>query len=166
MKQVCIGLFGTCGDSKWRDAFMAAYEERGINFFNPQVSNWTPECADIEADHLVNDDVILFPVTNETFGTGSLSETGFSIMQALKSNTNRSVVIMIDPLVNEALQISDPAMTKDNSRARALVRAHLKKVQHPGVYIVEDLDTMLNVSIELYDIHSRLNRLQESLKPV
>lgn len=166
MKQVCIGLFGTCGGSKWRDAFMAAYEERGINFFNPQVDNWTPECADIEADHLVNDDVILFPVTNETFGTGSLSETGFSIMQALKSNTNRSVVIMIDPLVNEALQISDPVMAKDNSRARALVRAHLKKVQHPGVYIVEDLDTMLNVSIELYEIHSRLNRLQESLKLV
>ena len=65
---MCIGLFGTCGGSKWRDEFMAAYEERGINFFNPQVADWTPECAEIEADHLVNDDVILFPVTNETFG--------------------------------------------------------------------------------------------------
>lgn len=166
MKQVCIGLFGTCGGSKWRDAFMAAYAERGINFFNPQVEDWTPECAEIEAEHLVNDDVILFPVTNETFGTGSLAETGFSIMQALKSNTNRSVVIMIDPTVNDALQIADATTAKESARARALVRAHLKKVQHPGVYIVEDLDTMLNVSIDLYDIHSRLNRLQASLKPV
>lgn len=92
-----------------------------------------------------------------------MAETGFSIMQALKSNTNRSVVIMIDPKVNDALQVADATTAKESARARALVRAHLKKVNQPGVYIVEDLETMLNVSIELYDIHTRLARLQESL---
>ncbi len=160
MKQVCIGLFGTCGGSKWRDAFVYAYAERGMNFFNPQVDNWTPECADIEADHLANDDIILFPVTGETFGTASLAEIGFAVAQVQQSNTNRSVVIMIDPSVNEVLLTSNPVMAKDNSRTRTLVRAHLQKIKRPNVYIVEDLAEMFNVSIDLYNIHTRLNRLQ------
>lgn len=160
MKQLCIGLFGTCGESKWRDAFVYAYAERGMNFFNPQVDNWTPECADIEADHLANDDIILFPVTGETFGTGSLAETGFSIIQTLKGNTNQSVVIMINPSVNEVLLTSNPVMAKDNLRARTLVRAHLQKIKRPNVYIVEDLAEMFNVSLELYNIHTQLNILQ------
>ena len=55
---LCIGLFGTCGGSKWRDKFIAKYNERGIEFFNPQKDDWKPEDAEIEADHLANDGVI------------------------------------------------------------------------------------------------------------
>jgi hypothetical protein len=146
-KEAVIGLFGTCGGSKWRDSFMAAYEERGIKFFNPQVEDWTPECAAIEAEHLVKDDVILFPVTDETFGNGSLAEIGFAIMQI--QNTNRSLVIMVAPTASESLQESDPVGYKDNLRVRKLVRAHLTEVKLNNVYVVDDFDTMLQVSINL-----------------
>lgn len=61
---LCVGLFGTCGGSKWRNNFMLKYNEMGINYFNPQVDDWKPELAEIEAEHLVNDDIVLFPVTN------------------------------------------------------------------------------------------------------
>lgn len=59
-----IGLFGTCGGSKWRDQFMVKYDNLKINYFNPQVDDWNATFADIEADHLVNDEIILFPVTD------------------------------------------------------------------------------------------------------
>lgn len=159
-QNVCIGLFGTCGGSKWRDSFMATYQERGIEFFNPQVDDWKPELAEIEADHLVNDQIILFPVTNETYGMGSLAESGFSIMQAIRSNSNRFVVILIDKTVSESLQTADPVLSKESSRSRALTLAHLKKVNHPNVFFVETLDDMLAISIELHEIASRLNVIQ------
>lgn len=42
---LCVGLFGTCGRSKWRNPFMEKYKELGIKFFNPQVDDWKPELA-------------------------------------------------------------------------------------------------------------------------
>ncbi len=143
----CIGLFGTCGGSKWRDAFIAAYTERGINYFNPQVEDWTPECVAVEADHLVNDKIVLFPVTEETFGNGSLAEIGFSILQF--ANTDRSLIIMVPATASEALKESDPIAYKDNSRVRALVRAHLTKVTYPNIHVVDSLEEMLDLSLLL-----------------
>ncbi len=157
---LCIGLFGTCGGSSWRDAFIERYKELKINYYNPQVLDWTPEMAEIEAEHLVNDDIILFPVTGETFGTGSLAETGFSIMQAISSNENRSVVIMVDKEIKDELKVADPVASKESMRARALVRAHLKKVNKPNVYIIDSLDEMLEISLKLYQVHTILSSLK------
>jgi hypothetical protein len=158
---LCIGLFGTCGGSTWRNEFIKKYSELDVSFFNPQVDDWKPELAEIEADHLVNDDIILFPVTNETFGTGSLAETGFSIMQAINSNDNRSVVIMVEKDVKEELKVADPVASKESTRARALVRAHLTRVKKPNVYIVDSLDEMLEVSLKLYQVHTILSTLRK-----
>lgn len=92
---------------------------------------------------------------------GSLAETGFSIMQAVNSNTDRSVVIMVAKDVNEALRIADPVLAKESLRARALVRAHLKKLQKRNVYIVNSLEEMLNVSVRLYNVHKGLEAIRE-----
>lgn len=62
---LAIGMFGTCGGSTWREKFIEKYEEQGMNYFNPQVENWTPECAVDEARHLAEDKIILFPVTQD-----------------------------------------------------------------------------------------------------
>ena len=82
--KLCIGLFGTCGNSIWRNDFIAKYNALNINFFNPQKEGWTPEDAQIEAEHLAEDSLILFPVLSETYGLGSLVETGFSVAQAMR----------------------------------------------------------------------------------
>lgn len=146
---ITIGLFGTCGNSTWRNRFIEFYDQSNIQYYNPQVVDWKPEDAEIEAHHLVNDEIILFPVTSETYGTGSLSETGFSIMQALRSTKNRFVVIMIDPIPDESLR-SDMVAFKESARSRALVRAHLKNVNQPNVFVVETLDQMLQTSLLLH----------------
>ena len=90
-----IGMFGTCGKSRWREPFFERYQKESIEFFNPQVADWKPEDAVKEAEHLANDEVILFPVTSETYATGSLSEVGFSILQAIRLDDRRDFVVMI-----------------------------------------------------------------------
>lgn len=154
----CIGLFGTCGNSQWRAPFIKRYEQEGYAFFNPQVDDWRPELALEEADHLVNDEVILFPVTNETDGIGSLSESGFSILQALKNPNGRDFVIMIHDHVDTD-KVTDPAVAKASVRARALVLAHLKKIEMPNVFIVPTLTHVLELSDELYRMRKQQMRL-------
>ncbi len=44
-----IGMFGTCGGSKWREPFKARYEELGISFFDPNKENWQESDAVKEA---------------------------------------------------------------------------------------------------------------------
>lgn len=145
-----VGLFGTCGGSTWRDAFMALLSQHNIAAFNPQVDNWTPELADIEAWHLANDQLILFPVTDETYGFGSLSETGFSAMSALSLNANRFVLMYIAPEVNEALKQASPEQADASRRARKLVMAHLAQSAHPNVFVATSLQDMLDKTLKLY----------------
>ncbi len=145
-----VGLFGTCGKSTWRDAFMAAYAERGIAYFNPQVDNWTPELADVEAWHLANDQLILFPVTDETYAAGSLAETGFSVATAQRLNSTRFVVLYVAPEVNADLKLANPEAANDSKRARKLVLAHLAHAANPNVFLVQSLEEMLAVSLRIY----------------
>lgn len=146
----CIGLFGTCGGSKWRDAFMMRYEELGYDYFNPQVEDWDPSMAEEEARHLADDEVILFPVTGETYATGSLAEVGFSILQAIRLDDRRDFVIMIEMELQEHLK-ANPEMCKETLRARSLVKQHLKKQRLGNLYLVDSLERMLEVSLILYE---------------
>ena len=143
-----IGMFGTCGKSRWREPFVKRYQKESIEFFNPQVADWKPEDAVKEAEHLANDEVILFPVTSETYATGSLSEVGFSILQAIRLDDRRDFVVMIEQKLNDDLD--NPIARKESLRARALVLQHLKKLRLKNVYVVSSLEEMLEISIQLF----------------
>jgi hypothetical protein len=146
-----IGLFGTCGNSTWRDAFIEQYNKFEVGFFNPLVKDWDPSLAEIEAWHLSNDEIILFPVTDETYGVGSLAEIGFSVLSSLKRELNKHVIIYIAPKVDESkLAAVDKQAVKDSNNARALVLAHLKANRMSNIHIVNSLYEMLELSIVLY----------------
>jgi hypothetical protein len=145
-----VGLFGTCGGSRWREPFIARFEALGIPYFNPQVENWTPALAEVEAWHLANDALVLFSVTSETFAVGSLAEIGFSALSALRMNANRFVVLYIDPSVDEALVAQNPQAARDSVRARKLVFAHLAAHPLPNVFVVQSLAQMLEASVRLF----------------
>jgi len=147
--KLCIGLFGTCGKSTWRVPFMVRYDELGIPYFNPQVPDWKPEDAIIEAEHLADDDIILFPITSETYATGSLAETGFSILNAVRLDDRRDFVILIDQKLDD--ELDDAIACKESLRARALVLQHLKKLRLPNVYLVETMEEMLDISLKLFE---------------
>lgn len=150
MNKNCIGLFGTCGNSTWRISFIEKYQELGIEFFNPQVDDWKPELAEVEAEHLASDQIILFPITDETYATGSLAESGFSILNAIKLDDRRDFVILIQKELKKELMDNNPECAKESLRARALVKQHLKKLNFSNLYVVETLEEMLKVSITLW----------------
>lgn len=151
MSDVCIGLFGTCGSSLWREDFINKYKATGKNYFNPVVTDWNPSFAKVEASHLANDSIILFPVLEETYAFGSISEIGFSILQTLRLDDRRDVVVLIRDYLTDDLMENDAGKAKDSLKARALVYEHLKKLQLPNVYLVDTLDEMLEVSLILYN---------------
>jgi hypothetical protein len=127
---------------------MSKYDELGYCYFNPQVEDWDPSLAEIEAKHLADDELILFPVTAETFGLGSLGEVGFSVLSAIKLDDRRDLIILIEAKPDESLK-DDPRFI-ESVKMRALVKQHLKKQRLTNVYLVETLDEMLELSLVLY----------------
>jgi len=162
-------MFGTCGNTTWRkEMFIPAYEQNGlvngVDFFNPQVDDWKPELAQIEAEHLAEDSILLLPVTKETYGTGSLAETGFSILQALKFDDRRDLVILIDETLEDSL-MADKVQAKESLRARALVKQHLKKLAYTNLYVVDTLEEMRDLSIKIYQSQKILKDFQNKYNP-
>lgn len=153
METNCVGLFGTCGNSTWRDAFVAHYDNENINYFNPQVPNgtWKPEDAVKEAEHLVSDSIVFFPVTGETYGLSSMAEIGFLISSILTSDTDRYGVIMVDTDMDENLK-SDAVLYKESSRMRAIVKAHLSKIRSDRIFVVNNFDEALQTSKRIYQL--------------
>jgi hypothetical protein len=137
---------------------MAKYEELGIEYFNPMVDNWHPGMVPLEAQHLAEDEVILFPVLGWSYAEGSLSELGFGPLKALRQNKNRSFVFYIETELHERL--TDPDRCKASRRGRELVLGHLAQLSAPNIYIVSSLDEMLEKSIKLFNIHKQLSELR------
>jgi len=98
----------------------------------------------------LNDDVILFPILAETEGLGSLAEVGFSIIQIIKSGGTKNIIVMID----DDCTVKDVAVREASIRMRALVKAHLKKLNYPNVYLVDYLIDMYKLSLELHAIET------------
>lgn len=154
---LCVGLFGTCDNNRWRDPFMKRFDELGIPYFNPMVDNWHPGLVEDEAKHLAEDEIILFPVLGWSYAEGSLSELGFGPLRAMRQNKNRSFVFLIETTLHERLD--DPDRCKASLRGRNLVLGHLKKVAAPNIYMVNSLDELLDKSVKLYEIHKQLRDL-------
>ncbi len=161
MKEPCVGLFGTCDNIRWRDPFMAEYDRQGVRYFNPVVENWTPGCIPEEKRHLEEDAIVLFPILGESYGQGSLSELGFGPLRALATNRFRSFIVLIDDDLVERL--NDEGRRKDSIRSRKMVKAYLRGLGLPNVYLVDTLPEMLELSLTLYRAHVLLTECERKL---
>ena len=89
-----IFLGGTCADTTWRDDFIKEIEGSEIEYFNPVVKDWTPECQAIEEDEKNNKcDTHLYVITKEMMGTYSIAEIINSAWQAVVYGTKVNFVI-------------------------------------------------------------------------
>lgn len=156
-----IGLFGTCDNIRWRDPFMARYNELGIAYFNPMVDDWNASCIPIEAHHLANDSVVLFPILDQSYGLGSLSEMGFGPLRAMRQNSYRSFVFLVHDDVTPELWERDASLAKASKRARALVKWHLVNHQSDNILLVETLEDMLKASIKLHRVHTLIAEVSD-----
>ena len=68
-------LGGTCAETTWRDELMPLLKARGIDYFNPVVDDWTPECQEIEEiEKNSRCNVHLYVITEEMQGVYSIAE--------------------------------------------------------------------------------------------
>jgi hypothetical protein len=66
-----VFLGGTCNNSIWRDVLIKYLK---IDYFNPVVDNWTPECQEEEIKQRQNCDLILYVITPKMTGVYSIAE--------------------------------------------------------------------------------------------
>ena len=153
-EEICIGLFGTCDNSTWRNEFIEHYEASDIGYFNPDAGdNWHPGMIEDENRHLREDQIILFPVLGESLGLGSLGEIGFSVMNVIRNiegGSNQYLVVMIDDECTA--ESASESEKKHSNRARKLVKSKLLEVTHPNILVVNSLNSMLLVSSALIDV--------------
>jgi len=68
-KKVFLG--GTCNESKWRDTLIPMLK---IDYFNPVVEDWTPECQAEEIKQRETCDYCLYTITPKMTGVYSIAE--------------------------------------------------------------------------------------------
>lgn len=68
-KKVFLG--GTCNKSTWRDKLIKKLK---INYFNPVVEDWTPECQEEERKQRKECDYCLYVITPKMTGVYSIAE--------------------------------------------------------------------------------------------
>lgn len=70
MNKVFLG--GTCNESTWRQELIELLE---VDFFNPVVEDWTPECVEEEnKEKYERCDILLFVITSKMTGVYSIAE--------------------------------------------------------------------------------------------
>lgn len=70
MKRVFLG--GTCNGSTWRDTLIPQLTK--VDYFNPVVSNWTPECQAEEIRQRETCDYCLYVISPKMTGIYSIAE--------------------------------------------------------------------------------------------
>lgn len=66
-----VFLGGTCNGSKWRDELIPLLK---IDYFNPVVPDWTPECMDEEIRQREECDICLYGISAKMTGVYSIAE--------------------------------------------------------------------------------------------
>lgn len=145
--EITVGLFGTCDNIMWRDEFIIKFTGLGINYFNPMTDNWHDGMIAEENKHLLNDDIILFPVLKESLGIGSLGEIGFSVLNAIRSNPKRIVIVYID-MGCEPLKPYDGKSIQQSINARALIRSKLVANQAENIIVVDSLKELMESCLD------------------
>jgi len=66
-----VFLGGTCNESEWRSDLIEMLE---IDYFNPVVDDWTPECMEEEIKQRNECDFVLYVITPKMTGVYSIAE--------------------------------------------------------------------------------------------
>ena len=84
-----IFLGGTCNDSTWRDDLIPQLE---IDYFNPVVEDWTPECMDEEIKQRETCDYCLYTITPKMTGVYSIAE----VADDSNKRPEKTILVILD----------------------------------------------------------------------
>jgi hypothetical protein len=87
MTRVFLG--GTCNQSTWRDELIDLLE---VDYFNPVVENWTPECQETELLERQTCDICLYVITPLMTGVYSIAE----VVDDSNKRSEKTVFVVLD----------------------------------------------------------------------
>jgi len=79
-----VFLGGTCNDSLWRQELIPLLKIANIDYFDPVVEDWTPECQENEYKQKEICNIHLYVITQEMTGSFSIAEAVDSAWQSDK----------------------------------------------------------------------------------
>lgn len=86
-----VFLGGTCNNSKWRESIIALLD---IDYFNPVVKDWTPECQVEEMIQREECDFCLYVITPKMTGV-------YSVAEVVDDSNKRQTKTIFVPLFND-----------------------------------------------------------------
>lgn len=137
-----VGVFGTSTEnSEWRKKLIKKLKQNNINTFGSFKKDWNNDDIAKEIKHKTTDRVILQIITGETTSFGSIAESGLLALSAFVRGQAYGLYLEDYP--------GNPK--SDTNRARALIRAHAKKLneQFPGiVFMANSIEELQNWAIK------------------
>ena len=88
LKKVFLG--GTCAESTWREELIPLLK---INYFNPVVEDWTPECMEEELRQRDTCDYCLYVITPRMLGVYSIAE----VIDDSNKRPKKTIFAVIEP---------------------------------------------------------------------
>lgn len=93
-----VFLGGTCADTTWREDLMPSLN---VEYFNPVVKDWTPECQAIEMDEKENKcNIHFYLISKEMKGVFSIAEVVDSV-----HNKSKRTILQVVPEGFETFQL-------------------------------------------------------------
>lgn len=126
--KVKVFLGGTCNESTWRDELIALLSEL-VDYFNPVVDDWTPECQKEELRQRTTCDYVLYVITSEMTGV-------YSIAEAVEDSNKRPSTTLFCYL--------DDGFTSGQIRSLASVARLISKNSSYWLKSLEDVAEFLN----------------------
>lgn len=152
-----IGLFGSCATYKskpenWREVFL---DMKNVEIYNPQKEDWHPDDAKIEKEHLYNDDVIVFAITEESFSFASILEVYFSILRCIEAD--KKLYILIEPTPKAVIEDVEVDISKLYRNAVTIVTEHFNIRKDNHISFTKS-DYLLSAKSQLYSLQDKLSQ--------
>ena len=129
MTKVFLG--GTCVESTWREKLIPLLK---INYFNPVVEDWTPECMEEELRQRDTCDYCLYVITPRMLGVYSIAE----VIDDSNKQPEKTVFAVIEPEGEKF----------DMGALKSLYAVGAMVVRNEGIFVktLEDVAEVLNRS--------------------
>lgn len=139
-KPTRVFLGGTCGESDWRGSLTPELEKLGIEYFNPVVPDWTPECIEIEnreKNELCN--THLYIITPEMKGVYSIAEMTNSVWECLSKGSGFVWIGILESDAWEEHQKKSLQATLDliNNIAQGNSRIRARYIKDPKEILIQ-----------------------------
>jgi hypothetical protein len=130
MNKTKVFLGGTCNNSTWRNDLIKMLK---INYFNPVVENWTPECQEEEIKQRQNCDFCLYTITPESDSVYSIAE----VIDDSNKRPNKTILCILEKYNGKEYS---------KSQVKHLDAVGKMVVRNGGIFIksIEDIAKVLN----------------------